>query len=57
VTVIDTQTDSVIATSDAAKKPWDVEVSDDGLYIYVASAGTGEIKVFSPEQLAGSSGG
>jgi YVTN family beta-propeller protein len=60
ITVIDTESLQVIATYRDVKKPWDVEISEDGLYIsedglyiYVANSATSEIKVFSPEQLVG----
>ena len=52
LSIINTSDNSVKATVDAGNRPWDVKVSDDGIYIYVASSGSGEIKVFTPDQLA-----
>ena len=51
VTVIDTESQQVILTFTDIERPWDVEISEDGLYIYVANSATSEIKVFKPEQL------
>lgn len=51
ITVIDTASRQVINTYSAVQRPWDVEVAEDGLYIYVASSATGEVLILSPAQL------
>jgi YVTN family beta-propeller protein len=55
VSIINTDSETVVATVDAGKRPWDVKVSDDGAYIYVASSASGVINIFSPQQIASAS--
>jgi YVTN family beta-propeller protein len=55
LSIIDTSNNTVKATVFAGSRPWDVKVSEDGAYIYVASSGSGEINIFTPEQLASAS--
>jgi YVTN family beta-propeller protein len=56
LSVIDTAAEDVRASLKVGRQPWDVKVSADGFYIYVASAGTSEIRVLTPDEFTASPG-
>jgi DNA-binding beta-propeller fold protein YncE len=55
MSVIDTESNAVVATLDAGRKPWDVTVSRDGSTVYVAASASGEILLFNANDLVVSS--
>lgn len=51
ISVIDTQTHQLLNSYRSVQRPWDVEVSESGLLVYVANSATSEVLILGPDEL------